>query len=54
MRSQENVNEVVRSDLTDILGRLEIMEEKIDMASQAGSRVPRESRQTDRRRSLRR
>lgn len=54
MHSQENVNEVVRNDLADILGRLEIIEEKIDMASQAGSWVPRESRQTERRRALRR
>jgi hypothetical protein len=45
MHSQENVNEVVRNDLADILGRLEIVEEKISMASEAGQRVPRESRQ---------
>jgi hypothetical protein len=54
MHSQENVNEVVRNDLADILGRLEIMEEKISMAAQVGQRVPQESRQTERRRSLRR
>jgi hypothetical protein len=54
MHSQENVNEVFRNDLADILGRVEIMEEKIGMASQVGPRVPQENRQTERRRSLRR
>ena len=33
MYSQENVNKVVRNDLADILGRLEIIEEKIGIAS---------------------
>jgi hypothetical protein len=51
MHSQENVNEVVRNDLADILSRLTIMEEKFMMTSQVGQRAPRES---ERRRSLRR
>jgi hypothetical protein len=54
MHYQENVNEVVRADLADILGQLAIMEGKISMASQVGQQVPWESRQTERRRSLRR
>lgn len=54
MHSQENVNEVVRNDLADIVSRLTIMEEKIMMPSQVGQRAPRESQQTEQRRSLRR
>jgi hypothetical protein len=54
MHNQDNVNEVVRTDLADILSRLAIMEEKISTTSQVGQQVSPENHQTLRRRLSRR
>jgi hypothetical protein len=54
MNNQENLNEVVRTDLANILGRLAIMEEKISMAAPVEQQVPPENRGTERRRLSRR
>ncbi|KAJ5483820.1 hypothetical protein N7539_006020 [Penicillium diatomitis] len=54
MNNQESLNEVVRSDLANILSRLAIMEEKITKADPDERQASSENRQTERRRFSRR
>ncbi|KAJ5904655.1 uncharacterized protein N7473_001571 [Penicillium subrubescens] len=54
MNNQESLNEVVRSDLANILSRLAIMEEKISKADPDERHASSENRQTERRRFSRR
>jgi hypothetical protein len=54
MNNQESLNEVVRSDLANILSRLAIMEEKISKADPDERQASSENRQTERRRFSRR
>jgi hypothetical protein len=54
MNNQESLNEVVRSDLANILSRLAITEEKTSKADPAERQASSENRQTERRRISRR
>ncbi|CEJ62600.1 hypothetical protein PMG11_11097 [Penicillium brasilianum] len=54
MNNQESLNEVVRSDLANILSRLAIMEENFSKADPDERQASSENRQTERRRFSRR